>query len=142
MMSRSSILSKIVNINEARNRQPILRKDMNNQAQERRVDTRKTSNERLFIQIVFSNDPDLVGTTLSCKAKDVSSSGMRIECSSPIPEGCKIDIWIDVLDRPGKFFLTSDVMWSKEIDGGHCELGLELNDGSATDIAAWREVHG
>ncbi|MBL4682223.1 MAG: PilZ domain-containing protein [Pseudomonadales bacterium] len=115
---------------------------MNNQAQERRVDTRKTSNERLFIQIVFSNDPDLVGTTLSCKAKDVSSSGMRIECSSPIPEGCKIDIWIDVLDRPGKFFLTSDVMWSKEIDGVHCELGLELNDGSATDIAAWREVHG
>jgi len=140
-MSGSSVLSKIVNIGDARNHRTKSRVNMNQQSHERRIDTRKLSDERLFVQIVFSHDPDLVGTTVSCKTKDVSASGMRIECSSPIPAGCKLDIWIDVNDKPGKFFLTSDVKWSKGIDSGHCELGIALNDGATTDIAEWRAVH-
>lgn len=140
-MSRTSILSKVVNINGARERRPTMSNDMTNQAEERRVDPRKPSNERLFIQIVFSSDPDLVGTTISCQTKDVSANGMRLECSSNIPQGCKLDIWIDIVDKPGKFFLSSDVKWSMHTDNGHCELGVELNEGSTTDISAWRNVH-
>lgn len=140
-MSSSSILSKIIDISEARNRGPVLRKEMSNQADERRVDMRRSSEERLFIQIVASNDSDLVGTTISCKTKDVSASGMRITSASTIPNGCKLDIWIDVLDKPGKFFLTSDVMWSKRLHSGQCELGIQLSEGATTDIGAWRTAH-
>ena len=144
-MARSSILSKIVQLSDVRMQQGMRNRSvvdaMGTQNIERRIKERFHSDESLFVQIVASENAELVGTTVSCTALDVSVDGMRIESKADIPEGCKLDIWVDVMDKPGKFFLTSDVRWSKPVNNGHCEIGIELGEGTATDISAWRELH-
>ena len=111
------------------------------QTAERRRNFRHESNERLFVQIVACNESSLVGTTVSCQAIDVSAGGLQIETGSHIPDGCRLDIWVDIATRPGKFFLTSDVRWSRMTDDGICLLGVELHEGATTDIEDWRKSY-
>ena len=85
-MSDSSILSKVIHLKEAQQVFPTKKRDINIQVDERREDPRTKSDERLFIQIVESQDQHLHGTTVSCKALDVSASGLRIQSGVPIPK--------------------------------------------------------
>ena len=101
---------------------------------ENRREIRRASSERLFAQVVQSNDNDLVGTTLSCEAIDVSANGLKIAADRTLPVGCVLDLWVDDSRKPGKFFLSSDVRWS-----GENGFGVQLHNGSATDIEAWRK---
>ena len=140
-MISSSFLSKIANLCDTHNSRIPKELDMETQCDERRQEFRHSSNERLFIQIVASNDPYLVGTTVSCTAINVSANGLRVEAASKIPKGCRLDIWVDVATRPGKFFLTSEVKWSQPIGDGLCQIGVALSEGATTDIAEWRKVH-
>lgn len=111
-----------------------------NEQSERRRDARHDANERLFVQIVACKQSSLVGTTVSCQAIDISAGGLKIETGSNIPNGCRLDIWVDIVSRPGKFFLTSDVRWSRMTDEGLCLLGVELHEGATTDIEEWRRT--
>ncbi|MFT7688953.1 MAG: hypothetical protein ACI9FB_004318 [Candidatus Azotimanducaceae bacterium] len=140
-MTSSSILSKVTHLKKVRHVNTALRRDMNKLTDERREDQRTSSDERLFVQIVASQESDLVGTTVSCNALDVSASGLRIESRALIPEGSKLDIWVDVRNKPGKFFLSSDVKWSKSLDDGSCEIGVELLEGATTDLNQWQAIH-
>ncbi|MBD3649525.1 MAG: PilZ domain-containing protein [Pseudomonadales bacterium] len=108
---------------------------------DQRREDRRTSNERLFIQVVDSSDHDLVGTTLSCHALDVSSGGLRVQADRFLPVGCHLDLWVDNSARPGKFFLTSDVRWIRTLED-RFEFGVQLHEGAATDIQEWRELLG
>lgn len=99
-----------------------------------RRDTRRASSERLFAQVVQSNDIDLVGTTLSCEAIDISANGLKITADRTLPVDCVLDLWVDDSRKPGKFSLSIDVRWS-----GENEFGVQLHNGSATDIDAWRK---
>jgi hypothetical protein len=99
-----------------------------------RRDIRRVSSERLFAQVVQSNDSDLVGTTLSCEATDISANRLKIVADRTLPVGCVLDLWVDDSRKPGKFFLSSDVRWS-----GENEFGVQLHNGTATDIEAWRK---
>ncbi len=111
---------------------------------EKRQHKRIPSRDRLFVQVVSCEEqPDLVGTTLSCKTLDVSAGGIRIDCHDRIPVGAKLDLWVDVHSRPGKFFLSSDVRWVEERRGilPSYQLGVKLQDGTATDIEEWRRIH-
>lgn len=109
--------------------------------EDRRLYPRAQSTERLFVQIVACDDHDLIGTTVSCNALDVSASGLAIETGSNIPDGCRLDIWVDIASRPGKFFLSSDVVWSQTSSDGLCQLGVVLREGATTDIDEWRYAH-
>ena len=140
-MAVSSILSKVIHLKEARREFPAVRKNMNNQIDERRVDQRTESDERLFVQVVASEERDLIGTTVSCNARDVSASGLRIESTAVIPRGSKLDIWVDVRNKPGKFFLSSDVKWSRTLNDGSCEIGVQLLEGATTDLNQWQALH-
>lgn len=139
-MTTSLLMSKIVDISAARRRRDRRETGMNTNHEKRR-EFRRLSSERLFVQIVKSDDPELVGTTISCEAVDVSASGLRIQTASLVPIGCQLDLWVDFSAGPGKFFLSSEVKWAKIIEGGF-EAGVELYDGSATDIAEWRQLQG
>ena len=55
-MSDSSILSKVIHLKEAQQVFPTKKRDINIQVDERREDPRTKSDERLFIQIVESQD--------------------------------------------------------------------------------------
>jgi Tfp pilus assembly protein PilZ len=114
---------------------------------DKRMHPRLESDDRLYTQVVLSaDDPDLVGTTLSCTAINMSVGGIQFATSDPLPIGALLDLWVDISSRPGKFFLAGEVRWSRpgESDGsGNAQwyIGVQLKSGAATDILDWREYH-
>ncbi|MFT5208369.1 MAG: hypothetical protein ACI9CE_000083 [Flavobacterium sp.] len=91
-MNSFSILSKVIHFKDTRQVFPTKRRNVNNQADERRDDQRTLSDERLFVQIVESQDSGLNGSAAYCNAVDVFANGLRIQSGAPIPEGSKIDV--------------------------------------------------
>ena len=84
------LLSKIIDIGEARRRrdQRQAAKAMSSK-QERRRNYRRESTDRTFVQIVnCPEDPDLVGTTISCSAVDVSAGGLKVTADRFVSAGC------------------------------------------------------
>lgn len=108
---------------------------------ERRVERRQAQESRLFVQITACPEPDLVGTTFSCHTEDVSPGGLRITSEAHVPQGAKLDLWVENATRPGKYFLTSDVRWVAPLDSGRCAMGLALQESPTTDIDLWRMDH-
>jgi Tfp pilus assembly protein PilZ len=116
--------------------------------QDQRSHPRIESDDRVFAQVVLSGDkPDMVGTTLSCTAVNLSAGGVQFRTSAAVPVGALLDIWVDVATRPGKFFLAGEVRWSRpagEWDDNGAErwfVGVQLKSGAATDILDWRDFH-
>jgi|TARA_B110000196_G_C20504004_1_gene368082 hypothetical protein len=130
-METSLYTSKTVSLAATRGRR-VPNKEIDDD--DNRRDIRRASSERLFAQVVQSNDNDLVGTTLSCEAIDISANGLKISADRTLSVGCVLDLWVDDSRKPGKFFLSSDVRWSEKN-----EFGVQLHNGSATDIEAWRK---
>ena len=139
-MNNAGLVSKVIDITQARRRHFAQGATMNHAGSEMRQETRHSSHERLFVQVVECNDQNLIGTTVSCDSIDVSASGLRISSETYIPEGSQVDLWIDVNSGPGKFFLTSDVRWAKSTSEGNFQFGAQLRDGAATDISEWRAL--
>jgi PilZ domain len=142
-MTTSPLISKIINFTDVRNARltPRARSRVADHHEQRR-EFRRQSSERLFLQIVQSGEPDLVGTTISSSALDASANGLKVASGQHIPTGSVIDLWVDDSAKPGKFFLSSKVCWVHRQTSGRFELGVQLLDGAATDIQAWRERHG
>ena len=116
--------------------------------QDQRMHPRLDSDDRLFTQVVLSSDePDLVGTTLSCTAVNLSVGGIQFRTNAPVPTGSLLDLWVDVASRPGKFFLAGEVRWNRPTGDvspkGREEwlIGVQLKSGAATDIMDWRDFH-
>lgn len=116
---------------------------------DKRLHPRLESDDRLFTQVVLAAEqPDLVGTTLACTAVNMSVGGIQFRTTEAVPVGTLLDLWVDVASRPGKFFLSGEVRWSRptgEQDENGQELffvGVQLKTGAATDIIDWREFHG
>ena len=115
---------------------------------DQRMHPRIESDDRLFVQVVLSAaDPDLVGSTVSCRAMNRSVGGIQFRTDGAIPNGALLDLWVDISSRPGKFFLAGEVRWMRpmveedpdDLDGWI--IGVQLKSGAATDILDWREYH-
>ncbi len=139
-MNNSVLVSKVIDIEQARRRHLAQGAAMNDAGSEMREETRHASFDRLFVQVVECENRDLVGMTVSCDSVDISAGGLRVATSTHIPKGSQVDLWIDVNAGPGKFFLTSDVRWSTSTNSGGYQFGAELRDGAATDISEWRAL--
>lgn len=109
---------------------------------ERRRQSRYVAEDRAYIQIVDADERDLIGMTLSCEVTEVSGQGIRVITETWVPDGTRLDLWLDDSSRHGKFFLTSEVRWASVTSSGLCELGVEMLDSPASDIAEWRQRHG
>jgi Tfp pilus assembly protein PilZ len=116
--------------------------------QDQRLHPRLESDDRLFTQVVLSaDDPEMVGTTLSCTAVNLSVGGVQFRTNEPVPAGSLLDLWVDVSNRPGKFFLAGEVRWSRPTGGSEAQgeqqwfVGVQLKSGAATDIVDWRDYH-
>jgi Tfp pilus assembly protein PilZ len=115
--------------------------------EDKRMHARLDSDDRLFVQVVLAaTDPDLVGTTVSCTAMNLSVGGIQFRTGTSLPTGTLLDLWVDVRSRPGKFFLAGEVRWARpatgdELDDGEWVIGVQLKSGAATDILDWREYH-
>jgi len=87
-----------------------------------------------------------VGTTVSCKAINLSVGGIQFRTEAALPSGTLLDLWVDIRSRPGKFFLAGEVRWSRpsndaEGDDHDWVIGVQLKSGAATDILDWRDYH-
>ena len=136
-MTTSLLMTKIIDISAARRRRDRQERMLGMPNREKRDEFRYKANSKLFVQIISSSDPELVGTTISCIATDVSANGLRIEADQVIPDKCQLDLWVDNGSGPGKFFLSSSVQWTDSFDGLYY-AGVQLHEGPTTDIAAWR----
>lgn len=139
MMTASLLFSKIVSLGYAAPR--TTRMSNRQERHEQRREFRRQSQDRLFLQVVDCDDENQIGTTLSCDALDVSAGGMKIAAAEPVAIGAVLDLWVDDSQRPGKFFLSSKVRWSRR-ESGQFQIGVELIDGAATDIVEWRDRQG
>lgn len=132
--------SKIIEFEAARGKSP--------PTHDQRLHPRLESDDRLFTQVVLSSEePEIVGITLACTAVNLSVGGIQFRTNSPVPAGSLLDLWVDVSNRPGKFFLAGEVRWSRPTgnidDKGQPEwfIGVQLKTGAATDIVDWRDYH-
>ena len=108
---------------------------------EQRTEPRVTKSDRLFVQITQTADKGMIGKTSACKVLDTSAHGFRFITSEHIPAGSLLDLWVDDSSRPGKFFLSGDVRWSRTVGTASTMVGVRLQEGLATDIADWQEMH-
>ena len=111
---------------------------------DRRQHARQPRDERVVVQIVSSIGDTLPpGTIVRCSTRDVSTQGLRIQLEQQVPEGYLLELWIEISNHPGKFFLAGEVKWCKELDEGKRYLvGVELKEGETDDFKQWREVVG
>ena len=69
-------------------------------SQDQRLHPRIESDDRLFTQVVLSaENPDLIGTTLSCTAVNLSVGAIQFRTSAPVPTGslflgCRPSDWV------------------------------------------------
>lgn len=110
---------------------------------ERRNNPRLMRDDRLFIQIIgASENPSLVGTTLSCSAVDISRQGIRLGVEHEAPVGSEIEMWIDIKGISDKYYLNGFVKWCYELDSdvADYELGIQLVDKAMTDFTSWQAM--
>lgn len=110
---------------------------------ERRDNPRLMRDDKLFIQILAaSENPALVGSTLSCSALDISRQGIRLGVDHEAPVGSEIELWVDVNGMSEKYFLNGFIKWCYELDSDSAsyELGIELIEKDLTDYAIWQEM--
>lgn len=111
---------------------------------ERRAHQRFESSEEISLKIVFSSEnPGLLGRTLSGSTLDVSAGGLRLALNHPIKVDSVLDVWVTLKEQKRKFFLTGNVRWCNESDKpGIYQIGLILRErtDTVTDFRSWQEA--
>jgi hypothetical protein len=111
-------------------------------SKDRRQHTRQPRDERVVVQIVSSTRDTLPpGTVVRCSTKDVSAQGLRIQLDQKVPEGFKLELWVEVSNHPTKFFLSGEVKWCQALDDSKRFLvGVELTEGETEDFKLWQQI--
>lgn len=106
---------------------------------DQRTTVRILSEDRLFLQVVECDEaPERIGTTLCCNAENYSAGGIQFLADLDLPPGTRVDLWIDVRDRPGKFFLTAEVVWSRTTPSRRTRrVGARFLPSRVSDLGAW-----
>ena len=109
---------------------------------DRRQHSRQPRDERVVVQIVSSTRDTLPpGTVVRCSTKDVSPEGLRIQLDQPVPEGFKLELWVEISNHPSKFYLAGEVKWCQEVEEGKRYLvGVHLTEGKTEDLELWQKV--
>jgi hypothetical protein len=111
---------------------------------ERRADKRFDKSEDISLKIVFSSEnPGLLGKTMSGETLDVSASGMRISMERAIKIDSVLDVWVTLHDQNKKYFLTGNVRWCRPSEAGKdYQVGLVLRErtDTVTDLSSWQEA--
>lgn len=113
-------------------------------SKDRRQHTRHPRDERVVVQIVSSTRDTLPpGTVVRCSTRDVSASGLKIQLDQQVPEGFRLELWVEISNHPTKFFLAGEVKWCEELEESKRYLvGVELQEGASEDFKLWQQVLG
>jgi hypothetical protein len=110
-------------------------------SEDNRSEIRVVSDQRLFVQITESSEKGLIGKTMACKAVDASAHGIKFLAEDFISVGSLLDLWVDDPSRPGKYFLSAFVRWTRKATNVSTMIGVRLQVRLATDIESWKDVH-
>jgi len=107
---------------------------------DRRNHPRLARDEKVVIQVVSSaSDPSLTGLTVKCSTVDLSAQGLRVKLDKHVPEGYRLELFLQVTGHSRRFFLAGEIKWSREVEGeeGGYLTGIELVDAPETDLSDW-----
>jgi hypothetical protein len=104
---------------------------------EQRSETRIPNNVRFFVHVhECEEDPDLVGTSVTCEAVDFSLHGLQFKTDQQLYRGSLLNITIGVGDPFAMFLLRGEIRWVKEDDMEYA-MGILLKDEELTDFDKW-----
>lgn len=106
---------------------------------ERRLNSRCSRAETLFMQLRMADPASDERRTLRCQSADLSRGGMRIQTTVEVPNGTLIEAWIKIRGEPNNFYLVGEVRWSTANSHG-VEVGIALRDAPGTDYKNWRRL--
>jgi len=109
--------------------------------QNHRKNNRYARQDRLLAQVTASlHSVESEAATRPAKTLDISKRGLRIMGNDSIPVGAMVDLWVEIAGLKGKFYLNSEVRWSKIDDRLGYVMGLELCEGLGSDIGHWERL--
>ena len=109
--------------------------------QNKRKTSRYARQDRLMAQVTASIQAvDTAKKSWPAKTLDISKRGLRILGSNSLPIGAVVDLWIEVAGLKGKFYLSSEVRWSRMDDRLGYIMGVELREGLGSDIGHWERL--
>jgi hypothetical protein len=107
-----------------------------------RQHVRQLRDEKTVFQIVSSTHDRLPqGTVVWCSTKDVSPQGIKFQLGRQLPEGCLLELCVEILNRSGIIFLAGEVKWCKTL--GECNrnlIGVELQERQSDNFKLWQGV--
>ena len=109
--------------------------------QNNRKNSRYARQDRVMAQVTASMLPtDTDKATVPGKTLDISKRGLRIIGKDSVPVGSMMDLWVEISGLKGKFYLSSEVRWSKIDDRLGYIMGVELREGLGSDIIQWERL--
>lgn len=109
----------------------------------RRSDKRIPQKEALKLTIIFtSQNPGLLGRSLTGSTIDISATGLQITMGTALPPDSTIDMSVTLKDDPDKYFLSGKIRWCRESEEeGMYQIGIVLQDliNTETDYKRWRK---
>ena len=106
-----------------------------------RKSSRFARQDRLLAQVTASmqsTEPEKM--SWPAKTLDISRRGVRILSNSSLPIGAVVDLWIEIAGLKGKFYLSSEVRWSRLDNRLGYIMGVELREGLGSDIGHWERL--
>lgn len=104
---------------------------------EQRREARIPNNVRFFVHVhECEEDPDLVGTSVTCEAVDMSLHGLQFKTDQRLYDASLVNITIGVGNPFAMFLLRGEIRWVKE-EGVEYAVGILLKDAELTDFDKW-----
>lgn len=116
---------------------------MSNQTN-RRNSVRLNIQEALSLTIISTTQsPELEGKVFNGSTMDISTTGLRLMLSSPLPPNSIINMSITLENAPNEFLLSGKVRWCREFkqeDTYQAGIVLHKNINDEIDYNRWREA--
>ncbi len=89
--------------------------------------------EVLYVQLAAACAPT-GARVLRCESADLSSAGLRVSVSEPVPPGTPVEVWIRLAELGCNFYLRGRVRWYSETSS---EVGIGMCFAEGTDYWQW-----
>ena len=93
------------------------------------------------VKVLFSSEnPSLLGKSLSTQAIDVSPRGFRLEVTHPVEIDSVLDVVVLIKGEYRSYNLTGNVRWRLPHKPGVYQIGLVLRERAdvRSDFSAWK----
>lgn len=108
---------------------------------DKRTETRYVASDNVEVKVLFSSEnPSLLGKTLTTTAIEMSQKALRLEVGYPIEIDSVLDIVVTVRGIEKDYYLTGNVRYRLPSSSGHYHIVLVLRERTdvTSDLKAWK----